>query len=129
MEPAIDNHLKRMENLSDADVTEQFFDFHIADISMVQDILKVAIDCIERRFSNWLNIKPNPGIMRELQFLRHTAKNQLDGYGEYMELEDSQILRRMIAKRCIYGIDINPLTVQLAKLSIWIHTFVPGLPL
>ena len=130
LEPAIDNHLKRMENLSDADVTEQFFDFHIADISMGSGhFLVAAIDCIERRFSNWLNIKPNPGIIRELQFLRHTAKNQLDGYGEYMELEDSQILRRMIAKRCIYGIDINPLTVQLAKLSIWIHTFVPGLPL
>ena len=35
----------------------------------------------------------------------------------------------MIARRCIYGVDINPITVQLARLSIWIHTFVPGLPL
>ena len=35
----------------------------------------------------------------------------------------------MIARRCIYGVDLNPITVQLARLSIWIHTFVPGLPL
>ena len=35
----------------------------------------------------------------------------------------------MIARRCIYGVDLNAITVQLARLSIWIHTFVPGLPL
>ena len=34
----------------------------------------------------------------------------------------------MIARRCIYGVDLNAITVQLARLSIWIHTRV-GLPL
>ena len=46
-----------------------------------------------------------------------------------MVIEDGQLLRRMIARRCIYGVDLNSITVQLARLSIWIHTFVPGLPL
>src|SRR5207237_5918749 len=36
---------------------------------------------------------------------------------------------RLIARRCIYGVDLNPTAVQLARLSVWIHTFVPGLPL
>ena len=36
---------------------------------------------------------------------------------------------RLIARRCIYGVDLNTLSVELARLSIWIHTFVPGLPL
>lgn len=49
--------------------------------------------------------------------------------GEQMTFEDSQLLRRLIARRCIYGVDLNPLSVELARLSIWIHTFVPGLPL
>ncbi|MCX6575293.1 MAG: hypothetical protein NTV82_02745, partial [Candidatus Aminicenantes bacterium] len=44
-------------------------------------------------------------------------------------IEDSQLLRRQIARRCIFGVDLNPIAVQLARLSIWIHTFVPGLPL
>ena len=35
----------------------------------------------------------------------------------------------MIARRCIYGVDLNGLAVQLARLAVWIHTFVPGLPL
>ncbi len=43
--------------------------------------------------------------------------------------EDGQLLRRMIARHCIYGVDLNGLAVQLARLAVWIHTFVPGLPL
>src|SRR5690606_8232061 len=45
------------------------------------------------------------------------------------EIEDTQLLRRLIARRCIYGVDLNGTSVQLARLGLWIHTFVPGLPL
>ena len=44
-------------------------------------------------------------------------------------IEDGPLLRRLIARRCIYGVDLNGLSVQLARLAVWIHTFVPGLPL
>jgi hypothetical protein len=36
--------------------------------------------------------------------------------------------RRMVAQRCIYGVDINPLAVELAKLSIWLVTLAKGRP-
>ncbi len=49
--------------------------------------------------------------------------------GASAEAEDSQLLRRQIARRCIFGVDLNPMAVELARLSLWIHTFVPGLPL
>jgi len=29
----------------------------------------------------------------------------------------------------VYGVDINPTAVELARISVWIHTFVPGIPL
>src|SRR5690606_13043369 len=45
------------------------------------------------------------------------------------EIEDASLLRRLIARRCIYGVDLNLIAVELARLAIWIHTFVPGLPL
>ena len=32
-------------------------------------------------------------------------------------------------KRCIYGVDKNPLTVELAKVSLWLHSFTVGAPL
>jgi hypothetical protein len=38
------------------------------------------------------------------------------------------IARRLVAERCIYGIDINPLAVELAKLSIWLVTLAKGRP-
>jgi type II restriction/modification system DNA methylase subunit YeeA len=32
-------------------------------------------------------------------------------------------------KRCIYGVDINPMAVELAKVSLWLHSFTVGAPL
>ena len=35
---------------------------------------------------------------------------------------------RLIAERCLYGVDVNPLAVELAKLSIWLVTLARGRP-
>ena len=45
------------------------------------------------------------------------------------QLTDQAIIRRMVLKRCIYGTDKNPLTVELAKVSLWLHSFTVGAPL
>ncbi|MCY4113403.1 MAG: Eco57I restriction-modification methylase domain-containing protein [Chloroflexi bacterium] len=45
------------------------------------------------------------------------------------QLSDQNIIRRMVLKRCIYGVDKNPLTVELAKVSLWLHSFTVGAPL
>ena len=42
---------------------------------------------------------------------------------EEMGDEDPQAYyKRLIVERCLYGVDLNPLTVELAKLSLWLHT-------
>ena len=38
------------------------------------------------------------------------------------------VARRLIAERCLYGVDLNPLAVELAKLSIWLVTLARGRP-
>lgn len=38
------------------------------------------------------------------------------------------VARRLIAERCLYGVDLNPLAVELAKLSIWLVTLAKGRP-
>lgn len=38
------------------------------------------------------------------------------------------IARRLVAERCLYGVDINPLAVELAKLSLWLVTLAKGRP-
>ncbi len=45
------------------------------------------------------------------------------------QLNDQAIIRRMVLKRCIYGVDKNPLAVELAKVSLWLHSFTVGAPL
>ncbi|MFW0772726.1 Eco57I restriction-modification methylase domain-containing protein [Paenarthrobacter nitroguajacolicus] len=42
--------------------------------------------------------------------------------------ERVNIARRLVALRCLYGVDINPLAVELAKLSIWLVTLSEGRP-
>ena len=44
-------------------------------------------------------------------------------------LDDRHIVRRMVLKRCVYGVDKNPMAVELAKVSLWLHTFTAGAPL
>jgi len=130
LEPALDEHFGRLNKLEDVDAAEQFFDFRVADIAMGSGhFLVAAIDRIEKRFTQELQTRRLPGVIKELNDLRLAANTQLKEYYEQVSIEDGQLLRRLIAKRCIYGVDINPLAVQLVRLSIWIHSFVPGLPL
>jgi methylase of polypeptide subunit release factors len=36
--------------------------------------------------------------------------------------------RRLVAQRCLYGVDINPLAVEMAKLSLWLLTLAKDHP-
>lgn len=38
------------------------------------------------------------------------------------------LLRRHVVERCIYGVDINPLAVEFARVSLWVETLDPELP-
>ena len=38
-------------------------------------------------------------------------------------------IRRTIAERCLYGVDLNPMAVQLARLSLWLATLAADRPL
>jgi len=44
-------------------------------------------------------------------------------------LTDINLLKRHILKRCIYGVDLNPMAVELAKVSLWLDCFTLGAPL
>lgn len=45
------------------------------------------------------------------------------------QLDDRHIIRRMVLKRCVYGVDKNLMAVELAKVALWLHTFTVGAPL
>ena len=45
------------------------------------------------------------------------------------KLTDINLLKRHVLKRCIYGVDLNPMAVELAKVSLWLDAFTLGAPL
>jgi hypothetical protein len=48
--------------------------------------------------------------------------------GHIFEERVKALLRRHVVERCIYGVDINPLAVELARVSLWVETLDPELP-
>jgi hypothetical protein len=42
---------------------------------------------------------------------------------------DHQHALRDVIRRCIYGVDINPMAVELCKVSLWMEALEPGKPL
>jgi hypothetical protein len=42
---------------------------------------------------------------------------------------DRATFRRMVAQRCLFGVDRNPMAVQLARLSLWLATLAADRPL
>jgi hypothetical protein len=53
---------------------------------------------------------------------------EVSGEAEPPEPEIRRALRRVVG-RCIYGVDINPMSVELAKISLWMEALEPGKPL
>jgi len=134
LEPALDEHLERLTELleagDEAGAAEAFFDFRVADIAMGSGHFLVnAVDHIEARLTSFLTEHPLPGVSAELAKLRATALERLGEAAEGTEIEMAALVRRQVARRCVYGVDVNPIAVELARLALWIHTFVPGLPL
>jgi hypothetical protein len=134
LEPALDKHLARLDERlrhgEDDAAATLFFDFRCADIAMGSGhFLVAAVDRIERRLAQFLDEHPLPSVEAELDRLRASAVRQLGDSAVGYEIERRQLLRRQVARRCVYGVDRNVLAVDLARVSLWVHTFVPGLPL
>lgn len=45
------------------------------------------------------------------------------------QAQDINWARRQVAQHCIYGVDLNPLAVELAKVSLWLRTLAAEQPL
>jgi hypothetical protein len=46
-----------------------------------------------------------------------------------LDERDRAGFRRLVARRCLFGVDLNPTAVQLARLSLWLATLSAGEPL
>jgi hypothetical protein len=71
-------------------------------------------------------------LIARLAHIRVSIKKAGDEHGwalDDRQLDDRHIVRRMILKKVIFGVDKNPMAVELAKVALWLHTFTVGAPL
>ncbi len=143
LKPALDDHIERLENLlkteNEAAVSKAFFDFRCADIAMGSGHFLIStLDMIAERLASFLGEHELPSVKEELARLLVRARQELGEFSDdetlvegksQVEINTEMLLRRQIARHCIYGVDLHHVAVELAKVAMWVHTFVPGLPL
>jgi hypothetical protein len=128
LEPALDDHLAAVRKTLERDPDEaarMLFDFSVLDPAMGSaHFLTVALDVMADRYATFLaDVDGFPGIKQQLDELR---RDDLPGV---RPPEDGELMRRLILKRCIYGVDISPMAVEVANITLWLASFVPGLAL
>lgn len=128
LEPALEEHLDRLRKMAEREPDEaarRLFDFTVVDPAMGSaHFLTAALDMMADRVETFLaEVGGLPPIVEMLNELGRDAK------WATQRPEDGDLLRRLILKRCIYGVDLSPMAVEVANVTLWLTSFVPGLPL
>jgi hypothetical protein len=108
------------------------------DLSLMQSNALLMQSNASTMQSNTLPTKGDTLPMQDSAFDTATVRVLPDGglslgeLGETLlpkDLEEQAIVaRRLIADRCLYGVDKNPLAVEMAKLSLWLITLAKSRP-
>jgi hypothetical protein len=69
-------------------------------------------------------------LIKEIEEEAEKIKETMLGFEEKdKEIDHAAVLKRILLKKIIYGVDSNHFAVELTKLSLWIDTFIFGTPL
>ena len=106
--------------------------FLVTAVDFLSDYIAELIEYVPA-VPEWLNggVRIAAGRARggDSQRNHSPGRSESDWVLDKAQLTDQAIVRRMVLKRCIYGVDKNRLTVELAKVSLWLHSFTVGAPL
>ena len=126
--PALDDHLDGVRTAAERNPSEaarRLFDFSVVDPAMGSaHFLTAALHMMADRIAVFLSeIDGLPAIEQQFNDLTQDA----DPSARPSDAAD--LLRRLILKRCIYGVDLSPMAVEVANVTLWLESFVPGLAL
>lgn len=136
-EDSIGNDLRKYdETKSEEDrnaCVDRLLDIQVLDPAMGSGhFLVEALNQITNWATGMLNRYPKHPVVDEIEKDRQSVidKQRSDGVAiDEGQLTQDVLLKRRIMKRCIFGVDLNPLAVELAKLSLWLDSFAIGVPL
>ena len=118
-------------------LVDDLFDLKVLDPAMGSGhFLVEAVDFICDRIlgqdEGFLRAFPWNPLTRYLQDTREAIITEMESQGVTVDaarLTDINLLKRHVLKRCVYGVDLNPMAVELAKVSLWLDCFTIGAPL
>lgn len=92
---------------------------------------ETAADRTEEKIAAILDIKVIDPACGSGHFLLGAARRMAERVAELRDPDapDRQAALRDVVSRCIYGVDRNPMAVELAKVALWIESVTPGAPL
>ena len=130
---------KEMRKLDKGDASAEkrcndiMLDLQVLDPAMGSGHFLVAVaDQITRWIMELINKHPNSPIVQRIEKQQEEVIRIQEEKGIKLNkdlLTPNSILKRIVMKNCIYGTDINELSVELAKLSLWLDSFTIGMPL
>lgn len=119
--------------LKHRDLVDEFFKIRILDPAMGSGhFLVETVDYVTDRMLDFLNRFPWNPVKMELLATRQKILDEMNRQKVQIDqsrLIDVNLMKRHVLKRCIYGVDLNPMAVELAKVSLWLDCFTLGAPL
>jgi hypothetical protein len=107
---------------------EQLLDLKICDPAMGSGAFLVqACRFLSARLVEAWAIEEQAGSVVDLTGQVHEPRISVETMPPGVETR-AENARRIVAERCLYGVDLNPLAVELAKLSLWLVTLSKGRP-
>jgi Alw26I/Eco31I/Esp3I family type II restriction m6 adenine DNA methyltransferase len=91
-----------------------------------------TVDFISDRIIAFLADYPENPVIQKIANLKKEILEEIKRQGvriDESKLTEVNLIKRMVMKRCIYGVDLNDMAVELAKLSLWLDSFTLGAPL
>ncbi|HLH62847.1 MAG TPA: Eco57I restriction-modification methylase domain-containing protein [Ktedonobacteraceae bacterium] len=117
--PVLDEAVRNAQ--SDAERVRAVLAINVLDPSMGSGHFPVEVTEYIARYLVELGAQPEPEETGRPPLMRLAG----DDTGE----ADLTYWKRRVAQQCIYGVDLNPLAVELAKLSLWLVTVAKDRPL
>lgn len=126
------NHIEEITKL-EGDIFEVVFDIKVLDPAMGSGHFLVhTVDFITDRIITFLADYPENPVIRKIDKMKREILEEITRQGVNIEetrLTEVNLIKRTVMKRCIYGVDLNEMAVELAKLSLWLDSFTLGAPL
>ncbi|MEH2055766.1 MAG: type IIL restriction-modification enzyme MmeI [Nostoc sp.] len=122
-----------LEALGEKPTAEQILSLKVCDLAMGSGafLVETCRQLAEKVVEAWEREENDTrlGISdRNQNTIIPSDRNQNAIISNYGKEEPLLIARRLVAQRCLYGVDKNPFAVNLAKLSLWLVTLAKDLP-